>query len=780
MLAREELWGRSVALVAIPSSSRIERVAAEELTCLEERTWEQAELTGRAETSLAWRASAQGEPLAIARGGVEPLPHQLAILQRALATSPLRLLLADEVGLGKTIEAGLIITELKARGLLHRVLVVAPKGVQLQWVAEMADRFDEQFVLVGPGGVPLESGVDPWRTFDQVICSLDTVKPLQARRGWSPERVAAFNDRRLHAVAEAGWDLVVIDEAHHVAGSGEDVARHQLARRLAGAVPNVLLLTATPHSGKRDAFARLLGLLDDGFFHGRPVLRENVAPLVARTEKRRAIDRAGQPLFRPRATHLMIVPYGARAVEEDLYEAVTSYVRHGYRRSIDERRPAVGFLVLLMQRLVSSSTAAIWAALERRLAALAMESAEPQRLFTDDSAEWRELTGEEQEVALGSARRPAWTGERTELEALLELAKKASSDGLDAKARYLLDLVGRVARSEGDPSTKVVLFTEFVPTQRMLLELFASAGIPAVGIDGSMSIGERRDAQDAFRDSARVLVSTDAGGEGVNLQFAHIVVNYDLPWSPTRLEQRIGRVDRIGQSADVAAYNLALESSIDARVLEVLEAKLAVILEELGIDKSSDVLASIDDRVEGLYTTAIMEPDRLRSAVEALGDDSQSEVAEVSPLRDALGPGISVERLSTPGSLRQWLALVEGAVADLHDKGHRAGRELPEVLAGEPVPQVDCETIGWWTMWEISAGSGRSVLPLFISDGGTIRPDLAERLWVELAERPSVASTEVLDHGTYDRLRRFAVDHGYQRAEAPPSLVLRLAVRACR
>src|SRR5437016_1976030 len=194
ILGTEELWGESVATVVVPSTGRIDRVPASQLRPLGDRTWLRDEVVWRAATGLAWRAMAGGEPLAIARGRIDPLPHQLAVLDRAMATHPLRLLLADEVGLGKTIEAGLVITELKARGLVQRVLVVAPKGVQLQWVAEMADRFDEEVVLVGTGGIPLDMGVNPWRAFNQIVCSLDAVKPIRARTGWTPERVAAHNN----------------------------------------------------------------------------------------------------------------------------------------------------------------------------------------------------------------------------------------------------------------------------------------------------------------------------------------------------------------------------------------------------------------------------------------------------------------------------------------------------------------------------------------------------------------------------------------------------------
>jgi superfamily II DNA or RNA helicase len=777
VLVIEELWGRSIATVVVPSTSRVERIPAAELQPLASRQWTSDEVAWRAATGLAWRSMADGEPLAVAEGGIEPLPHQLAVLDRALATEPLRLLLADEVGLGKTIEAGLIISELKARGLVRRVLVVAPKGVQLQWIAEMADRFNEEFVLVGAGGVPVDAGVNPWRAFDQVVCSVDAVKPIRSRVSWGPERIAAHNDQRVRAVVDAGWDLIVIDEAHHVAGSSEDVARHQLGRQLAEATPRLLLLSATPHSGKTDAFARLLALLDDAFLHGRPIDRANVGPLVVRTEKRHATDNDGRPLFRPRTAMLSTVSYGGRTVERSLYEAVTDYVRHGYRRAQAERRPAVGFLVLLMQRLVSSSTAAILAALERRLVAVTAES-QQLRLFSDRASEWGDLTGEEQLAALADARGATWGGERADVELLIDLARKSIGSGIDAKARYVLHLLGQIARAEGDPSVKAVVFTEFVPTQEMLLDVLAGAGISAVAINGSMSIDERRDAQDAFRTDARVLVSTDAGGEGVNLQFAHVVVNYDLPWSPTRIEQRIGRVDRIGQTHDVTAHNLVLESSIDAHVLSVLQDKLAVILAELGVDKTNDVLASIEGHVDDLYTTALLDPDRLPRAADAMADEARAEFEETEPLRRAMGHSRAPSRRSTPTKLRRWLDLADRAGQQLRASGRRADGDIPDVVAGEPVPAVRGPAGGWWTMWEIRCGVERTAAALFITDTATVRPDLAERTWTALATGTEVGPTRLLSAAELDRLRSLAADHEYRDPRGKiPSLSLRLAVR---
>ena len=545
VLRRVELWGHRIDEIVIPSSQSRVRVPADEVVQLGIRVWSDAEVTWRAAATRALSLAAEGEPLVAARTSVRLLPHQMATLERALDMDPVRLAVCDEVGLGKTITAGAIFAEMKARGRAKRAVVVAPKGVQLQWVAEMADRFGEDFVRVGPEGVPVDSGVDPWRAFDRVVCRLDAVKPLRRRAGWTPEQVEAHNAARFRAMVDAGWDMVIIDEAHHVAGASEDVARYQLAVELAAAASHVLLLSATPHSGKSDGFRRLLGLLDDAFVRGRTVERATVAPHVARTDKRSAVDSAGRALFQPRETTLRVAPYTGRGVERQLYEAVTEYVRSGWDAAVRQGRRSAGFLVLLMQRLMASSTAAILAALEKRLAALG-ERGEQIALFAAEPDDWDDLTGEEQYRVLAEVRGPVWDTERAELAGLMSLARDAVAAGADAKVGAFFELLGELRRSESDPDVKVLVFTEFVSTQQMLLERLESAGVSAAAVNGAMSLSERALAQEAFSDRVQVLVSTDAGCEGVNLQFAHVVVNWDLPWSPSRLEQRIGRVDRIG------------------------------------------------------------------------------------------------------------------------------------------------------------------------------------------------------------------------------------------
>ena len=238
------------------------------------RKWSEAEVIWRAAATRALGLAAEGEPLVAALASVRLLPHQISTLERALGMNPVRLAICDEVGLGKTITAGAIFAEMKARGRARRAVVVAPKGVQLQWVAEMANRFGEEFVRVGPEGDA--GGLRAWiRGGPSIGWSAGWMPSSRcvSRAGWSPEQVEAYNAARFRAVVDAGWDMVIIDEAHHVAGSSDDVARYRLAVELAAATPHVLLLSATPHSGKSDGFRRFLGLLDDGFVRGWPVQR---------------------------------------------------------------------------------------------------------------------------------------------------------------------------------------------------------------------------------------------------------------------------------------------------------------------------------------------------------------------------------------------------------------------------------------------------------------------------------------------------------------------------
>jgi len=795
VLEDRDLWGSAVSEVFIPSAGTVERVAAERLAPLSSRPWVAHELAWRAAAGRAIQLLANGQHAGLRERLFEPLPHQLAVLDRALGSEPVRLALCDEVGMGKTPEALMVMTELKARHVgarPFRTLVVAPKGVQLQWVAEANEKFGEELVRVGPEGLPVDAGIDPWTAFDQVICSLDSVKPVRRRAGWSERRLAEHNERRFRAVIDAGWDLVVFDEAHRVAGASDDVARHRLARELAEITPHLLLLSGTPHSGKSDAFRRFLTLLDPAFASGRALNRDAVRELIVRNEKTTAIDVDGRPLFPPLTTSLEVVPYGDRRLERALYEAVTDYVRHGWDRAKRERRPAIGFLVLLMQRLVSSSTTAIRIALERRLSAV-VEAGTQLRFFSERGESWAELSGEEQYAALENAQGEAWGNERAEVELLLDLARRTEAAGTDTKAVYLLDLLRGLQRDEGDPSAKLLVFTEFVATQDMLLGMLERAGVHAVALNGSMGIDERALAQEEFATAAQVLVSTDAGGEGINLQFAHLVVNYDLPWAPTAITQRLGRVHRVKQRFPVRAFNLVLENSVDRRVLEVLGEKLEQILAEVGIDKREEVLQSASLGIEELYAQAIAEPERLDEDATGFAARVRDDVLAGGEMRELLAAAVlEGSTPAPPEQLPDLLTRMADAYAALGHPRPPDPLTLLDALPGhaptEPAACITGPVPGWWTLWEARAHDGpggRDCLAVFQPDHGPMRPDIATQVWEGLVQGSEVRGSCALEHAVWVALSQTGLDYGFGTFDAlargrdtpTPWLALLLAVR---
>jgi len=575
VIETQTLWGDTTCRVWLPGSDSVVRIPADNLQPLEDTiTDTPAQITYVAAATRVADALTQDVLLAPIESSVIPLPHQIRALSRAISSDRIRYLLADEVGLGKTIEAGLIMRELKLRGLVARTLIIAPKGLIMQWVAEMETHFGEDFRALIPSDFSAYRRIareeNMWRSQSQVICSMDSVKPMDKRRGWSQGQIAEYNRERFEDLIAAGWDLIIVDEAHRLGGSTDQVARFKLGQGLAEAAPYFLMLSATPHQGKTDAFHRLVSLIDSQAFPDvGSVTRDRVQPYVIRTGKRQAIDADGKPLFKPRRTELAPVAWEDRHRDQELlYEAVTEYVRQGYNQAMKEKRSYIGFLMILMQRLVVSSTAAISATLERRLEVLEAPQ-EQLTLFPDYSEEdWEDLDGQEQIETLLKTRLNAMKNERAEVKLLLEAARRCRQSGPDAKAESLLDWIYRLQQEEGDPDLKVLVFTEFVPTQGMLKQFLSDRGFPVVCLNGSMNMDERKRVQESFAEDARVLISTDAGGEGLNLQFCHVVINYDIPWNPMRLEQRIGRVDRIGQDHVVRAVNFVFDSSVEHRVRE--------------------------------------------------------------------------------------------------------------------------------------------------------------------------------------------------------------------
>ncbi|MBI9032247.1 DEAD/DEAH box helicase family protein [bacterium] len=556
-----------------------------------------------------------------------PLPHQILVLEKVIKSPFVRFLLADEVGMGKTIEAGLILKELKLRKQIKRILVIVPKSAMLQWQSEMKVHFNEKFHIYDSQMInslsktfsqfDVDQEFNFWQQHNNIIVSTDSLKPMDKRAGWNQTRIDQYNKYRMEAVLEANFDLVIIDEVHKMGGSNSQVSRFRLAEALCITIPNALILSATPHRGKPDHFRRVLQLLDPSAFAGEglPTIEE-LNPYVIRTEKRQAVDYEGKSLFSERETKKVVIKYDREKhkLQLDLYEAVTEYVKHGFNISVKSRDYSYGLIMILFQRMVSSSTSAVKEAMKGRLQRLSNGENE---IFdevvndqTDTNFDYQEdYTFDINQYDGKNETEIENEDEITILMRLIKLAEECDKLELDAKAEFLINKYDELKKTYNDPDLKVLIFTEFRATQQMLIKKLSEWGLRCELINGSMDFEKRSDALKRFKDKSQILVATDAAGESLNMQFAFLVVNYDLPWNPMIIEQRIGRVDRIGQKHKVTAFNLLLDNSVDKRVFEVIEEKLDNILEQLGIDKTSDVLDSTMDsrKVNNLYLKSLLD-----------------------------------------------------------------------------------------------------------------------------------------------------------------------------
>ena len=811
------LWGKEIYRTWIPSRNIVVNSSCDQFLPLKEsEPLTKEKLLYIAAAVKVVDTLSQEIFVAPLNSNIIPLPHQLHVLSQALSTDKIRYLLADEVGLGKTVEAGLILKELKLRNLIRRILVVAPKSLAEQWVQEMQSHFNENFNLIVPEiAFSLFNNKDIWSLFDQIVVPLDSVKPITKRKGWSKRDVAAHNRKRFENLMSAGWDLIIVDEAHKLAGTTTSVARYRLGKAVGKASPYLLLLSATPHQGKTDAFLRLMSILDRNTFNfATSMERETVAQYVIRTEKRKAIDTEGNPLFTPRHTETVSVAWGREhQLQQELYERVTEYVRNGYNQALREKKGYIGFIMVLMQRLVSSSTRAIRTALEKRLSVL--EGGIYYQKAVEPDEEWWDLDIQERMEDLFSQVIPAFTNEHHEVQSLVSLARKCEAMRADVKAETLIELIYTLQREE-NLGLKVLIFTQFLPTQDMIKEFLEIRGFSVVCLNGSMSIEERRHAQLQFADKASVMISTEAGGEGLNLQFCHIVINYDIPWNPMRLEQRIGRVDRIGQKNPVKAFNFVFHGTVEERVHQVLEEKLEVILHDLGFDKVGDVLDSGDAEkgFEDLYIDAIMEPEkagkRISSFIESFKDTAENERKNLTMLetdyrlspdqaRSLLGhPLFSwIEKMvvnyitSAGGTVGKGLLgynLVWPDGYTVRDVMFTSGGEklsadfmledprvqeimrcIPRYVPGQPVLKVQVKRLpedveGYWCLWRVAAGNEGCVVrafPQFLHVDGRFLLPTANRIWDSLIRGDfKIVHMNQEDDAVYSTMENHAHERG--------------------
>ena len=579
--------------------------------------------------------------LAVHTSVVEPLPHQItAVYESMLPRQPLRFLLADDPGAGKTIMAGLLIKELVARGDLERCLIVCPGSLAEQWQDELYRRFHLPFEILTNDKLEAARTGNWFLETNLVIARLDKLSRNEDVQ------------QKLQA-PEADWDLVVCDEAHKLSatffgGEIKYTKRYRLAQLLSGLTRHLLLMTATPHNGKEEDFQLFLALLDGDRFEGRfrdGVHAADVSDLMRRMVKERLLKFDGKPLFPERIAYT--VPYKLSDEEARLYTAVTDYVREEFNRADAlanaKRAGTVGFALTILQRRLASSPEAIYQSLRRRRERLESRLRELEVLqrggklaggvaFTtpeldpedvedlDDAPEQEVEDAEARILDQATAARSIaeLKAEIGTLKGLEKLALGVRRGGRDTKWRELASLFGDIFTTAGlgrrlretphgageipphraSPWQKLVLFTEHRDTLRYLQERITTLlgrEESVVVIHGGVGREERLAVQEAFRHDpqVQVLLATDAAGEGINLQRAHLMVNYDLPWNPNRLEQRFGRIHRIGQTEVCHLWNLVADDTREGDVYRRLLEKLEKAREALG-GQVFDVLGKLE------------------------------------------------------------------------------------------------------------------------------------------------------------------------------------------
>jgi superfamily II DNA or RNA helicase len=541
------------------------------------------------------RNAFQFDPLyGVSVSQIHPLPHQIEAVYHYILKNPgIRFLLADDPGAGKTIMAGLLLKELKYRGLVNRVLIIVPGHLKDQWLREMKERFQENFVIVDRGVMNASWGQNVWTERPQIITSLDFAKQEDV----------------MFALKDSSWDLVIVDEAHKMSAYkyGDKIdktARYRFGELISGITKYLLFLTATPHRGDPENFRLLLDLLQPGFFATTQMLAESIQnkdnPLFLRRLKEDLKGFDGTPLFPPRRVET--VRYRLSDDEKLLYNAVTAYVEQNYNKALQKEKRNVAFALTILQRRLASSIRAVRRSLERRRDRLEELYKKGQLLqetgYTDEerledleeSQRWRKE--EELLEKLTSAETlEELAAEVDQLGELILLAKEAEKKEIETKLNRLREVIEDEKLRE--TGTKLLIFTESKDTMDYLVEKLKKWGYSVTFIHGGMSLDARIKAEHEFKNRAQIMVATEAAGEGINLQFCWLMVNYDIPWNPNRLEQRMGRIHRYGQQNEVHIYNLVAVDTREGKILEKLFEKLNRMREHLGSDRVFDVIGEI-------------------------------------------------------------------------------------------------------------------------------------------------------------------------------------------
>lgn len=543
----------------------------------------------RTESYILQLAYDYNKILSLSNSRTRILAHQVESTHRIVNAINHRFLIADEVGLGKTIEAGLVIKELIYRHSYKRIMIACPASLLYQWQSEMKSKFNEHFEIMDrrlmEKAARKQRGGNPWKAYDKIICSLDFIKN------------ADFADE----LAAVKWDIVVFDEAHRLRrDSKTSTLVYNVAEMLSSRARALLLLSATPFRGKLEELYFLVALLDknilgpfQSFFRdycleGADIssLRDKLSEILIRRTKR---EIGG---FTSR--HAKTVKFDLYPDERLLYDETTKYVAEEFNRAMQTENRAVGFVMTIFQKLLDSSSFALYSALcKRRQRLMAMV----ERSESDDALPDEFLTTE-CECEDGCASELAEENNdktieelKLEIKTISRLVEIAENIQINKKGEKLVELIASL-RKKG--CKKFLIFTQFRTTQDYLAGLLSE--YKTLVFNGSMSGEEKENAILDFKNDADILIATEAGGEGRNMQFCNILINYDLPWSPLKIEQRIGRVHRFGQAKDVFIYNFSTAETVAERVLEVLTHKLKLFEDSIG---APDImLGEIEDELK--------------------------------------------------------------------------------------------------------------------------------------------------------------------------------------
>lgn len=564
--------------------------------------------------------------LSLTGNRIDVTPHQVEAAHEILTSHDQRYLLADEVGLGKTIEAGIVIEELMARGRADRVLIVTPASLKMQWQEEMKDKFDQDYVIYDRDYVSSirnsmrEDNV--WEYDDRIITSIDFAKLSGDEDG---------EEDILEPLRRAEWDIVVFDEAHHLTarrdsdGHKKPTERYKVGEAVNSNTDALLFLTGTPHKGKSDQFYFMVDLLEPYRFEDEDDITPNeLDDLMIRRLKSNPnmVHSDGTPMFPEKEIDTLSVEFTPE--EDQLYQNITDYLKNHYRLGEEQASHAAGFSMVIYQKRLVSSIRAIQRSLEKRASVLRDggkdQLSQTVRSLLDQYRERPEtLTDqqrqrvEEELQEISMAQDPEQRQKELKIvEALIERAREID---VDSKAERLRDAINSLLSE--NPDEKVLVFTEYTDTLEYLRDEVLS-DFDVAQIHGALSQPERRNQVEKFRNEANIMLATDAAREGINLQFAHIMINYDLPWNPIRIDQRMGRLHRYGQDEKVNIYNLFVENTRESDILENLVTKIDNIENDLGV--SSDVLGMVlDDSDFDLE-------DRIMQAVAE--DESEKEVVK--------------------------------------------------------------------------------------------------------------------------------------------------------